>query len=201
MRKNLNYIKGTIFILIGLVLKSLLNHNIEYWELIKYTTILFLIIGISTLLFSVWDKLDKKPKKPFKKAPIKWLMYSLKYGAVLIIVLIVVISLEKTGESLNYKLREYYLAQETITTNGIIEEYIRFYMPKVEDEDFYLVSFIIDNKKVKKGLLVEYSKKDGINNVGKIKLENNTLSVSRIKKSPIIIIYSKKFPSFLKIII
>lgn len=200
MRKNLNYIIGIAFILIGLILKSLLNHNIEYWELTKYATILFLIFGISGLLFSVWDKLDKKPKKPFKKVPIKWLIHYLKNGATLIVVLIAVIGLEKTGESLNYKLREYYLSQETITTNGILEEYVRFYMPKVEDEDFYLVSFKIENEKVEKGLLVEYSEQDGKNNIGNITIENNTLSVGRMKGSQLNLVYSKKFPSFFKII-
>jgi len=186
-------------ITIGLILKTLFNHNIDYWELIKYATILFLIFGISALLFSVYDKLDKKPKKPFKKVPIKWLIHYLKNGATLIVVLIAVIGLEKTGESLNYKLREYYLLQETVTTDGILEEYIRFYMPKVEDEDFYLVSFKIENEKVKKGLLVDYSEKDGKNNVGTVTFENNGLSVGRTKGSPIKLIYSKKFPSFFKI--
>ena len=200
MEKNLKYIIGITFIVLGLILKSLLNHNIKYWELVKYSTILLSIFGISVLLLSVWDKIEKKPKKTLQKLPKAWLVYYLTNGTVLILALVAIIGIEKIGESLNYKLREYYLSQEIVKTTGILEDYIKFYLPKVEDEDFYLISFNIENQIFKKGLLVKYSEKDGSYYNGKIKLENNILTVEKMIGSKVEIEYSKKFPSFLKII-
>ena len=200
MKKYLKYVIGISLIVAALILKSLLNHNIKYWELVKYSTILLSILGILVLLFSVWNNIREKPKKAFQKLPKEWLVYYLTNGTVLILALVAIIGIEKLGESLNFKLREYYLSQDTAKTTGILEDYIRFYLPKAEDEDFYLISFNIENQIFKKGLLVKYREKDGSYYNGKIMLENNKLRVENMIGSKIEIEYSKKFPSFLKII-
>lgn len=50
MRQKLNYTIGLLFIITGLILKIIFNHNMNYWEFIKTSSILLFLIGLSLLI-------------------------------------------------------------------------------------------------------------------------------------------------------
>lgn len=105
------------------------------------------------------------------------------------------------GDSLNYKLRNYYLSKNFIETNGIITNVIQLRINKLGQEKFYLIKSIKDKRVLTFNLPAEYVKKDKYNiNKKLINFYSKTLNVKSIKNLKVKIIYSNKFNSFVKII-
>ena len=200
MKKNLNITIGIILLVIGLILKSLFNHNLEYWELIKYCSIFLFVFGLSSLLFSLWEKWNRKPIKTFKQIPTNWIIFYSKNIFSLGLMLLMVIGLEKSGKYLNYNLRNYFLNSDSKIAKGIIIDFVRIDLPKAGEEDFYLIQFNYGQKLIKKGLIVEYTVWDNDNESKNFKITDNGIVVNKIKGGKIDIMYSEKFPSFIKIL-
>ena len=200
MKKNLNISVGIILLVIGLILKSLFNHNLEYWELIKYCSLFLFVIGFSSLLFPVWEKWNRKPIKNFQQKPTNWILYYSKNIFSLGLMLLMVIGLEKSGKYLNYNLRNYFINSDSKMTTGIIIDFVRIDLPKAGEEDFYLIQFNNGKKLISKGLLIEYSEWDNNNLSNNFKITDNGIVVNKIKGGKVNIMYSEKFPSFIKII-
>lgn len=200
MKKNLNISIGIILIVIGLILKSFFNHDLEYWELIKYCSLILFVLGLSSLLFSVWEKWNRKPIKTFKQKPTNWILFYSKNIISFGLMLLMVIGLEKTGKYLNYNLRNYFLNSDSKIAKGIIIDFVRIDLPKAGEEDFYLIQFKYGQKLINKGLLIEYSDWDNKNQSKKIKIKDKGIVVNKIKGGKIDIMYSEIFPSFIKIV-
>lgn len=198
LRKNLYYIVGAFLITSAIVLKSTLNHNFEVWLTVKNTTLILLVLGVTSIFVNIWGMVDSK-NKSFRKLPFKEIIIKFINGLLIILMFLLVLGLENFSEFLNYKIRDYYLSKNTIETQGTINEYFRYYLPHMEDEDFYLVSFKVNDKTVDKGVLVDYCELDGQRNFEKIIFNENTLSVQSGIGSNVKIVYSKSFPSFFKI--
>jgi len=187
-------------ITIGLILKTLFNHNIDYWVLIKYLSLFLFLFGVSAFFFLLFDKFSNKPKKPFLKVPQKWILWIFGNGLLYVIILGMVLGLEKSGEYFNYKLRDFYLSNNTIETTGVIIGMKRLEIERTGREDFYLIKFKNNEKTIQKGLMIKYSEKDDNYENKMFELKQNTLTLNRMKGSQLRIVYSEKFPSFLKII-
>tara|TARA_R110002167_G_scaffold351433_1_gene563993 strand:- start:558 stop:1163 length:606 start_codon:yes stop_codon:yes gene_type:complete len=200
LKKNLNISIGIILIVIGLILKSFFNHDLEYWELIKYCSLILFVLGLSSLLFSVWEKWNRKPIKTFKQKPTNWILFYSKNIISFGLMLLMVIGLEKTGKYLNYNLRNYFLNSDSKIAKGIIIDFVRIDLPKAGEEDFYLIQFKYGQKLINKGLLIEYSDWDNKNQSKKIKIKDKGIVVNKIKGGKIDIMYSEIFPSFIKIV-
>ncbi|PZD79272.1 hypothetical protein [Mesonia sp. K7] len=196
----MNITIGVILLVIGLILKSLFNHNLEYWELIKYCSLFLFLLGLSTLLFPLWEKWNRKPIKNFKQKPINRILYYLKNIFSLGLILLMMIGLEKSGKYLNYNLRNYFINSDSKITTGIIIDFVRIDLSKAGKEDFYLIQFNNGQKLINKGLLIEYSDWDNNNQSKNFKITGNGIVVNKIKGRKINIVYSEKFPSFIKII-
>ena len=111
-----------------------------------------------------------------------------------------VIGLEKSGKYLNYNLRNYFLNSDSKIAKGIIIDFVRIDLPKAGEEDFYLIQFNYGQKLIKKGLIIEYTVWDNDNESKNFKITDNGIVVNKIKGGKIDIMYSEKFPSFIKIL-
>lgn len=200
MNNSIKYTIGILFIILGVFIKTLFNHNMEYWGTIKVLTIFIFILGLFICFIPFWEKFDKKPKISFSKGISQWVLWYSKNTLMLLSLLGLIILLENIGENLNYKLRGYYLSNDTIITNGIIVGVKTINTVKMGFEEFYVVDFVYNNKKVQKGIMLEYSLKDINGNVDFVSLNNNSISVKRLGKMDTKILHSRKYPSFLKII-
>ncbi|MCL8009438.1 hypothetical protein M8845_18580 [Gelidibacter japonicus] len=200
MRKKLNIIIGITLIVLGLILKSLFNHNLEYWELIKNCSLILFALGLSVSLIPFWEKWNKKPKKNFKQKPTVWILFYGKNIFSLAFLLFVIIGLEKTGKNLNYNLRNYFLNSDSKITKGTIIDFVRIDITKAGSEDFYLIRFNNGQEFINKGLLIDYSDWDKSNLNKNFKITDNGIVVNKTKGGKIDIMYSEKFPSFIKII-
>lgn len=195
MTKNLAYIIGSFLVCIGFIFKSLFNHNLDHWVLLKYFCLLSIALGLSAILVPIEEELLKK-KKSAKASRAGGNTFRV---TTFLTVLILTLGLEKLGEIANYQLRTYYLNQSVVQTNGTIDSMKRIDLSKVGNEDFYLVNFEIDGKAVQKGLIVDYAQKDGYKIVDQITRVDESLFVPIVKGRTVQIIYSDKFPSFFKI--
>ncbi|MDN3725513.1 hypothetical protein QRD02_14075 [Aequorivita sp. SDUM287046] len=200
MSKRLKIVIGIFSIVIGLTLKSLFNHNLKYWELIKYSSLFLFVIGLSILLFPLWEEWKYKPKKKFKEQPTKWLVYYSKSVFALGFTLFTIIGLEKSGKYLNYTLRNYYLSSNSKITNGTIINYVRINLVKAGQEDFYLIQFNDGEKLIERGLLIDYSDWDNDKGSEDFKMTQNGIVVNKVKGGKVNIQFSERFPSFLKIV-
>lgn len=190
---------GILFIVFGLFSKITLTHNIDYWEFSKNISIITFIIGLVILTpFHLIDSSDKDSKK----AKSSKLIFSKTLKLTVVVFLFVcALSLERLGSYLNYRVREYYLSQETESAYGIVSGIKRINIVKLGHCDFYVISFKVNGKNYSNGLLVDYAEKDReyFDKYGKPKISNSTLSKGNLKGNQVQIIYSKRFPSFFRI--
>ena len=187
---------GIIIVLIGLTLKTIFNHNIEYWFTIKNISLILFFIGLGIIQYPLWEKIDNGIKSKYKK---KWILNrGFKITLILFYVLLIVV-LEKTGKQLNFELRKHYLSEKTIKTVGKITDYKKLHIIRSGEEEFYVIEFKHNGKKVTKGIINDYdlweNKKSEI-----YSLVNGELKLNKIIGNKITIKYSEKYPSFLKII-
>lgn len=189
---------GILLLAFGLILKSLFNHAIEYWVFINYSSLFLFVFGLSVLLISFLGKWNIKPKKEFKRTPVVWIVYFIKSNFSILFGLLVLIGLEKTGKCLNYHLRNYYLNSDTEITKGKIIDIVKIDLTKGGSEEFYLIEFSKGQKIIITGLLIDYTSWDNKNK--SYKLLDHAISANKIKASKIDIMYSKNFPSFIKIL-
>ena len=100
---------GIIIVLIGLALKTIFNHNIEYWFTIKNISLILFFIGLGIIQYPLWEKIDNGIKSKYKKNKRKRIINrGFKIALILFYVLLIVV-LEKTGKKLNFELRKHYL--------------------------------------------------------------------------------------------
>jgi hypothetical protein len=184
--------------IIGLILIVLFNHNMNYWIVITQLSTFLIIFGFGFILISIWEKFFVVFIRKLEKGSIK-----IQFFKILIILITFVFSFSfvTLGESLNYKLRNYFLSKNIIETNGIIENVIQLRIIKIKQKDFYLIKSIKDKRVQIFKLPVDYVKKDNYNlNNNLIKYDLKTLNIKSLKNLKIKIIYSNKFNSFVKIV-
>jgi hypothetical protein len=190
---------GIIIVLIGLVLKTIFNHNIEYWFTIKNISLILFFIGLGIIQYPLWEKIDNGIKSKSKKNKRKRIINKgFKIALILFYVLLIVV-LEKTGKELNFELRKHYLSKKTIKTVGKITDYKKLHIFRSGEEEFYVIEFKNNGKKITEGLINDYdlweNKKSEI-----YSLKNGELKLNKVIGSKITVEYSEKYPSFLKII-
>jgi hypothetical protein len=200
MKRKFNqiYILGIFMAIIGLILIVLFNHNMNYWIVITQLSTFLIIFGFGFILISIWEKFFVVFIRKLEKGSIK-----IQFFKILIILITFVFSFSfvTLGESLNYKLRNYFLSKNIIETNGIIENVIQLRIIKIKQKDFYLIKSIKDKRVQIFKLPVDYVKKDNYNlNNNLIKYDLKTLNIKSLKNLKIKIIYSNKFNSFVKIV-
>jgi hypothetical protein len=200
LKKNLIYIVGIILIIIGLILKIILNHNIEFWRFAKGTSIFLFAVGITVCL--PFEFIKGFQKQEFKSSPLKWVTRNVKQIIILILLFISILGFEKIGENLNYKLREFYLSNNTITTVGSIKGIKQIDFVRLGRQDFYTVNFIVGKELKTYGLITKYAKKDNqhFDNYINPKITNGAMTIKKLKGAEVEVLYSKRFPSFFKII-
>ena len=191
---------GLLLIVFGLILKIALTYNIDYWGLSKNISIISFVIGLVSLTpFHLIDSSNKDSKKVKGSR----LIFLKVINLVVIASLFVCgLGLEKFGNYLNYKVRDYYLSKETEITTGVISGIKRINIVKVGHADFYEISFKANGEIYSNGLLVDYADKDNVH-FDKFKkpiISNSTLTIGRLKGNQTKIAYSKRFPSFFRIV-
>jgi len=185
---------GILLIVFGLILKITLSHNIDYWAFSKNISIISFIIGL--VILTPFHLLDSSKTKNSK------LILSKVLNLVVVAILFVCsLGLEKFGNYLNYKVRDYYLSQETEITTGIISGIKRIDIVKVGHADFYEINFKVNGENYSKGLLVDYADIDSeyFDKFRKPIISNNTMTIGELKGNQVKIVYSKRFPSFFRI--
>lgn len=161
----------------------------DSWVFVKYFSLFSIALGFSTILISLEEKLNSNRRKKRQST-----MATRIEGAILRIItllgaLVFTIGFENLGERANYHLRQLFLNQSVVQTIGKIDGLKRIDLVKAGEEDFYLVSFKLDQKTVQKGLIVDYAKKDGYEVVDQITRIKKTLFVPRINGRTVKIIY------------
>ncbi|WP_298767706.1 hypothetical protein [uncultured Polaribacter sp.] len=190
---------GIIIVLVGLVLKTIFNHNVEYWFTIKNISLILFFIGLGIIQYPLWEKIDNGIKSEYKKNKKKWIINrGFKITLILFYVLLIVV-LEQTGKQLNFELRKHYLSEKTIKTIGKIIDYKKLHIYRSGEEEFYVIEFKHNGQKITKGLINEYDLKENKNSEI-YSLKNGELKLNKVIGSRIKIEYSEKYPSFLKII-
>jgi len=190
---------GFLLIIFGLILKITLTHNIDFWGFSKNISIISFIIGL--VILTPFHLIDSSAKDS-KKTKGSKLIFSKALNLTVIAILFVCgLGLEKVGNYLNYKVRDYYLSQETGFTTGIISGIKRVDIVKVGHADFYEISFKANGEKYSNGLLVDYAEKDSeyFDRFKEPQIRNNTMTIVKLKGNEVRIVYSKKFPSFFRI--
>ncbi|NPV51650.1 MAG: hypothetical protein HPY60_10725 [Candidatus Methanofastidiosum sp.] len=132
----------------------------------------------------------------------KWVTRNVKQIIILILLFISILGFEKIGENLNYKLREFYLSNNTIKTVGSIKGIKRIEIVRIGRQEFYTVNFIVEKELKTYGLITKYAKKDNqhFDNYINPKFTNGTMIINRLKGAEVEVLYSKRFPSFFRII-
>jgi len=190
---------GIIIVLIGLALKTIFNHNIEYWFTIKNISLILFFIGLGIIQYPLWEKIDNGIKSKSKKNKRKRIINRGYKTALILFYVLLIVVLEKTGKKLNFELRKKYLSKNTIKTVGKITDYKKLHIFRSGEEEFYVIEFKNNGKKLTKGLINDYdlweNKKTEI-----YSLKNGELKLNKVIGSKIKVEYSEKYPSFLKII-
>src|SRR5690606_4165939 len=155
--------------------------------------------GLTGISFGLILRLTK-PKTNFFKQPVGWIFYYFKIGLYLGIAVFFIVQLERVGQSLNYSLRSHFLASNNVefAEGEIIEN--RMVYTRGRTLKAYILQFNDGDKFLRKGLLLDYYHKDNVENVNFIKFTNSGLSVQNVVGSKVKIQYSKKHPSFLRIV-
>jgi len=190
---------GILLIVFGLILKITLSHNIDYWGFSKNISIISFIIGLVILTpFHLIDSAHKDTKKTKNS---KLILSKALNLFVIAILFVCGLGLEKFGNYLNYKVRDYYLSQETEITTGIISGIKRIDIVKVGHADFYEINFKVNGENYSNGLLVDYAEKDSeyFDKFRKPIISSNNMTIGKLKGKQVQIIYSKRFPSFFRI--
>jgi len=206
MRIKLKYIIGSTLIILGLILKSLLTHNIDYWGIVKTWTILLFTFGQVFIFLDFLMKLDNKPKTSFRGTPLKWIIRATKIAAVLIISVAITVGFENVGIKINQKLRTHYLSFDTAKAEGTIIgiKSVPYTIKYTSHKRFYLIEYKVGERTIQQGL--DYDDKYYqrlIQNKTIVFSENmNRLDILNINNRvgvKLNIVYSKKYPSFLRI--
>lgn len=102
---------------------------------------------------------------------------------------------------MNYKLREYYLSNNTGTTIGFVKEFKHIDIVRTGSEKFFIIDFEINNKIQSNGLMIKHAKKDNnyFARFTNTKMIDNDMNIDKLKGLEIKILYSNKYPSFFKI--
>lgn len=190
---------GILLIVFGLILKIILSHNIDYWGFSKNISIISFIIGLVILTPFHWLDSSHKDNKKTKNS--KLILSKVLNLVVIAILFVCGLGLEKFGNYLNYKVRDYYLSQETEITIGIISGIKRINIVKVGHADFYEINFKVNGEDYSNGLLVDYAEKDSeyFDKFRKPIISNNNMTIGKLQGNQVQIIYSKRFPSFFRI--
>ncbi len=199
MSKNLTWRIAIALVVVGLFLKTVFNHNIEYRELVKHTSVFLFLFGFSAIGFLYWEKWKQQTQSRFKSQSTRGVFYYFKTALGLCIIVFSTLGLEKAGKYLNYSLRNYYLQEDTSVTIGVIVNLISIHLPNAGRENFYLIQYKVEEKMILNGLIVEYSNWDHDQNQFP-EPSKRELKVNRIKGGNIQVEYSNKFPSFLRIV-
>lgn len=190
---------GFLLLLFGLILKITLTHNIDYWGFAKNISIISFIIGL--IILTPFHLIDSSYKDSKKVKSSKLLISKVLNLTVIVFLFVCGLGLEKFGNYLNYRVRNYYLSQETEITTGIISGIKRIDIVKVGHADFYEISFKANGDNYSNGLLVDYAEKDNeyFERFINPKISSSTMTIEKLKGNQIQVVYSKRFPSFFRV--
>jgi len=190
---------GVSLLVLGLTLKIVLTHNINYWGFSKNVSIILFIIGLISL--TPLRFMDSSENAYKKNKSSKIILLSALNLIVIAVIFVCGFGLERFGSYLNYKTRDYFLSHNTENTTGVIHGIKKIKIVKVGQADFYEIDFKANGKIYSNGLLVDYLIKDNENfdKSGKTEISENTMDISKLKGKIVKIVYSKRFPSFFRI--
>jgi len=183
---------------IGLILIVLFNHNMNYWIVITQLSTFLIIFGFGFIFISIWKKFFVVFIRKLEKGSIKIQILKI---LIILITFVSSISFVNLGESLNYKLRNYFLSNNVIETKGNIENVLQLRIVKLANKDFYLINSYEGKRLLTFGIPINYVEKDNyklLDNM--VHYDKKNLIVNRFKNLEVKIIYSKKYNSFAKII-
>ena len=183
-----------------MILKISLTHNIYYWEISKNVSIISFIIGL--IILTPFYLIDSSYSEKKNTKASKTILRSILNLIVIAILFACGLGLERLGNFLNYKTRDLFLSHNTETTTGVISGIKRIDAVKVGHADFYVISFKANGENYSNGLLVDYAEKDGeyFDKFKKSKISGSTMTIEKLKGNKAKIVYSKRFPSFFRII-
>ncbi len=200
MNKYLKYLVGLAIIIIGLLIKTTLNHNMNYWSFVRGFSILSFAVGLVLMVPRSLEKINNKGKKSLSPRLGK-VVAKLKPIILTILLFVVVLGLERLGGNLNYRLRDYFLNHDTAIANGYAKGIKRIDLVKIGHEDFYLIDFNVGDKVQSSGLMVAYAAKDSglFTEINQFKNSEGQLIINNLRSGNVQVKYSKKFPSFFKV--
>jgi hypothetical protein len=204
MKGKLRYIIGGLLIILGLTLKSLLTHNIEYWGIVKTWTILLFIVGMVFLLLNLLLRFDIQPEISFLKTPIKWLAQFLRTVVILVVIVGISVCFENLGSFLNRKLKNHYLSFDTEKGEGtlISIKTVTYRIKRAHEKRFYLIEYNTDNRTIQQGLDFDEIDSKLLIKKSTVELSNNAdkLNVNNLIGLKFTVEYSKKYPSFFRVV-
>ena len=201
MKRCVKYIVGLFLILVGLLIKSALNHNIIYWGLTLTITLILFAIGIVLIFPLNYNYLSWLNYRSFSNSPTVWIIENAKRILIYAVLILGILGLEKLGVEFNYQIRNHYLSKNTQKTVGYVKGIKQISISKTGNENFYMINFLVNNKIETKGLLIKYSEKDNTisNELKSGVIKPNKLLVNTMKFNQVEIIYSIEYPSFFRI--
>ena len=196
MKLKSKQIIGVLLIVLGLIIKILLNHNFDYWALSLQVSIILFIIGCLFLvdIFLLKNIFIQK----FKQRPKNVLISKILKFTTIILIFLSTLGFTKLGDYLNYQLRNYILQENYFLTNGKVIEIENSRISKLDTKSFYVLQEKFSNKQFK--IPIDFVVQDKVNVIKKlIHYKNKTLTVRKIESLDVKFIYSAKYPSFVKI--
>ncbi|MBK3518196.1 hypothetical protein [Carboxylicivirga marina] len=204
MKIKLHHIIGLLIILSGLSLKSILNHNVEYWGQVKTYTILIFFVGLITLNFKLLWRIDKKPLLSFYTVPGQWIFRGFKILFALALLVATTIGLENIGIKLNGRIKDYYLTSNTKETLATVIEKrgIGYSVKTMRWQPFYIIEYTVNDETIRQGIKCENDETKNLIISNSINLAENmdNLKFNELKGLKIRLVYSEKHPTFFRIV-
>lgn len=172
----------------------------NYWSFATVFSILSFVVGLVLLVPRNLEKTNSKEKKSLSHSMSK-IVEKLKMLILIIVLFVVALGLERLGEILNYRLRDYFLNQNTAIVTGYAKGIKRIDLVKIGYEDFYMIDFNVGDKVQSSGLMLTYAAKDSglFTGMNQYKNSESQLIINNLRSGKIQVKYSRKFPSFFKV--
>ncbi len=172
----------------------------NYWSFVRGFSILSFAVGLVLLLPRNLEKTNGTGKK-YLSPRFGKIVAKLKPLILTILLFVVILGLERLGENLNYRLRDYFLNHDTAVATGYAKGIKRIDLVKIGHEDFYLIDFNAGDKVQSSGLMVTYAAKDSglFTEMNQFKNSGGQLIINNLRSGKVQVKYSKKFPSFFKV--
>jgi amino acid transporter len=192
---------GILFILLGVLTKSIFGHLAEHWSTIEIISVILCVIGLTIVFYKLIVKSDNRKGIKFRKKPLKWIFKRPLFIYILIIPSIV--SLFFTGKFLNDKLKNHYLEKEISETKATFigfseQSYLGKYGTSTS-EKFAILRYNTNCGIITQGLKNEEFEKNRKYFKSELNIEKRSYNGENMNTRKATIIYSLKYPSFFRI--